>query len=222
MSSSTSSSHVVTDQFAYRQFPESHADTSSSYGGSKMTTTCSAFEEVCNSYIDANGGLDCLKEGYAPFCKHIFIPVTTPSGLTLCSASVNYVEVNLSNESLLLTSYEARNDKELPVLTRYFPPNSIPPTSLPSATHLDVILYSRSQILKENIDTSTPSNPNHANTPWSIVSVKPQTVDYELPMNPITAMRNALGTEYGGSGKPIDREEYMKAVEFWKKYAIVK
>lgn len=62
MSSSTSSSHVVTDQFAFRQFPESHADTSSSYGGSKMTTTCSAFEEVCNSYIDANGGLDCLKE----------------------------------------------------------------------------------------------------------------------------------------------------------------
>ena len=29
--------------------------------------------------------------------------------------------------------------------------------------------------------------------PWGIISIKPQMVDYELPMNPITMMRNALG-----------------------------
>lgn len=33
---------------------------------------------------------------------------------------------------------------------------------------------------------------------YGIVSIKPQDCDYELPMDPITAMRNALGTEYGG------------------------
>ena len=52
--------------------------------------------------------------------------------------------------------------------------------------------------------------------------MKPQTVDYELPMNPITAMRNALGEEHGGSGKPIDRKEYMEAVDFWSKHATLR
>ena len=28
-------------------------------------------------------------------------------------------------------------------------------------------------------------------------------------------MRNALGKEEGGSGIPIDRDAYMKSVEFW-------
>ena len=107
-------------------------------------------------------------------------------------------------------------------MTRYFPSSSIPKSELAKPTFLDVILYSRAQIIKENAATSTPSDPSHTDIPWSIVSIKPQTVDYELPMNPITAMRNALGEEHGGSGKPIDREEYMKAVEFWKKHAVLK
>ena len=33
---------------------------------------------------------------------------------------------------------------------------------------------------------------------WGIVSIKPQSVDFETPMNPITIMRNALGVEEGG------------------------
>ena len=38
--------------------------------------------------------------------------------------------------------------------------------------------------------------------------MKAQNVDYELPMQPITAMRNSLGKEYGGSGVPLDFEKY--------------
>ena len=30
---------------------------------------------------------------------------------------------------------------------------------------------------------------------YGIVSIKPQDVDYECPMQPITAMRNALGKD---------------------------
>eukprot|EP00519_Triparma_laevis_P009704 CAMPEP_0182502102 /NCGR_PEP_ID=MMETSP1321-20130603/12761_1 /TAXON_ID=91990 /ORGANISM="Bolidomonas sp., Strain RCC1657" /LENGTH=223 /DNA_ID=CAMNT_0024706909 /DNA_START=87 /DNA_END=758 /DNA_ORIENTATION=- len=221
--SSSNSVIVTTDQFAFRQFPKTHAETSATYGGSKMSVTCEAFESICNEYISANGASDaCLKEGYAPFCKHIFIPNTAPDGTILCEADVNFLEVTPENESLLRTEYEARNEKELPVLTRYFPSSSIPKSELAKPTFLDVILYSRAQIIKENAATSTPSDPSHTDIPWSIVSIKPQTVDYELPMNPITAMRNALGEEHGGSGKPIDREEYMKAVEFWKKHAVLK
>ncbi|WP_313276363.1 DUF3228 family protein, partial [Stenotrophomonas sp.] len=36
------------------------------------------------------------------------------------------------------------------------------------------------------------------------------------PMAPITMMRNALGVEEGGSGVPIDRAAYQRAVEFWQ------
>ena len=57
---------------------------------------------------------------------------------------------------------------------------------------------------------------------YGIVSVKPQDVDVETPMQPITMMRNALGKEYGGSGVPLDFEKYTESVEFWKKHAILK
>lgn len=61
--------------------------------------------------------------------------------------------------------------------------------------------------------------PRDETAPWGIVSIKVQDVDYELPMTPITAMRNALGKEEGGSGIPIDREAYMESVNYWKDHA---
>jgi len=89
------------------------------------------------------------------------------------------------------------------------------------ATFMDVILYSRDQIILENaamkdkpssaaaaagsadatnagLSPELSSVGENGEWAWGIVSVKPQTVDYELPMNPITVMRNALGKEEGG------------------------
>ena len=57
---------------------------------------------------------------------------------------------------------------------------------------------------------------------YGIVSVKPQDVDYELPMQPITIFRNCLGKEHGGSGVMIDKDKYMESIEFWSKYATLK
>ena len=57
---------------------------------------------------------------------------------------------------------------------------------------------------------------------YGIVSVKPQDVEYETPMQPITMMRNALGKEHGGSGVALDREKYNQSVQFWSKYATLK
>ena len=34
-------------------------------------------------------------------------------------------------------------------------------------------------------------------------------------MTPITMLRNALGVEEGGSGVPLDRDAYRRAVAFW-------
>ena len=56
---------------------------------------------------------------------------------------------------------------------------------------------------------------------WGIISIKAQDDDKEIPMEPITAMRNALGKEEGGSGIPLNREEYMKSVNFWKDHAMI-
>lgn len=58
--------------------------------------------------------------------------------------------------------------------------------------------------------------------PWGIISVKAQDVDHELPMQPITMMRNALGANEGGSGVPIDRDAYKASVKFWAEHAPIK
>lgn len=52
-----------------------------------------------------------LHEGYAPFCKHVFMPnfAGLPSGTAA---------ITPENEPLLRTAYEARTEKELPVLVR--------------------------------------------------------------------------------------------------------
>ena len=57
---------------------------------------------------------------------------------------------------------------------------------------------------------------------YAIICVKPQDQNYECPMNPITMMRNALGKEHGGSGVPLDNNEYKKSVEFWTIHAEIK
>jgi hypothetical protein len=41
----------------------------------------------------------------------------------------------------------------------------------------------------------------------------------EIPMAPITMLRNALGVEEGGSGVAIDRAAYARSVEFWRTHA---
>ena len=57
---------------------------------------------------------------------------------------------------------------------------------------------------------------------WGVVSVKPQNKDKEIPLDPITMMRNALGKEHGGSGVPLEFNKYSESVEFWIQHAIVK
>ena len=79
-----------------------------------------------------------LKDGYAPFCKHVFI-----ENFTETTQSV--VEVTPENEKLLQTAYEARTEKELPVLKRYFPREAV---KMEKAKYLDLILYSKEQVLK--------------------------------------------------------------------------
>lgn len=162
--------------------------------------------------VHADVHLVCIVCRYAPFCKHLFIENFTDT-------RVNVVKITQSNSRLLQSDYEARAENELPVLVRWFPSHSVTPMV---AKYLDIILYSREQIRKENDATGQPNNDDQLDAPWGIISVKAQDVDHELPMNPITVMRNALGKEEGGSGVPLDRNAYLESVEYWKNHALVK
>ena len=78
------------------------------------------------------------------------------------------------------------------------------------ADYLVVILYDRAQLAKEG----TPMRAD-----WGVVGCMYTAEPVETPMAPITMMRNALGVDEGGSGVPIDREAYRRAVEFWDAHA---
>ena len=63
--------------------------------------------------------------------------------------------------------YLHRKENELAVLIQYIDRNKSEP---PAATHLDIILYSREQIIKENLATGDVTADTTA--PWGIISVK--------------------------------------------------
>lgn len=78
--------------------------------------------------------------------KHVFVP-------NFANMECGYVEATPDNKHLIESCYEARTEKELPVLVQYIDRNKLP---APKATHLDIILYSREQITKENEAMGNP------------------------------------------------------------------
>nr|CCA21935.1 conserved hypothetical protein [Albugo laibachii Nc14]CCA24785.1 conserved hypothetical protein [Albugo laibachii Nc14] len=195
---------LVLDPFCFRQFDDAK------YNGTRINYDKNEFEKRINEiYVKQNKN---LVDGYAPFCKHLFVENFTDT-------RTNMVKITQANAHLLMSEYEARAAYELPVLVRWFPSHSVTPSM---AKYLDIILYNRDQIQNENKATGTAMDQTQDEAPWGIISIKAQNVDYELPMTPITMMRNALGKEEGGSGVPLDRNKYLKSVEFWKNHANVK
>eukprot|EP00730_Choanoeca_flexa_P010204 TRINITY_DN1666_c0_g1_i1.p1 TRINITY_DN1666_c0_g1~~TRINITY_DN1666_c0_g1_i1.p1 ORF type:complete len:229 (+),score=52.40 TRINITY_DN1666_c0_g1_i1:2-688(+) len=185
------------DPFALRQF------TDPEYQGTRIAMDpeefCAAINARCSDPTQ-------LHDGYAPFCKHVFVE-------NFVNATCPVVELNEKTAPLVTSAYKARTEKELPVLTRWIPSDKI---QAPQAKHLDVILYSREQIIEERRAMGDQSAVPEQ--PWGIISVKAQMEDYETPMQPITILRNALGKEEGGSGVPLDRSKYQASVDFWQKH----
>jgi hypothetical protein len=72
--------------------------------------------------------------------KHLFIP-------NFANVDCGYTEITEENKPLIESGYDARTEKELAVLVQYIDRNRLPP---PKATFLDIILYSREQLIKEN------------------------------------------------------------------------
>ena len=151
--------------------------------------TAEAFERRLNEQVPLHD-----LPGYAPFCRlHVHRNWTSTRCLT--------VPITDGNRHLLRSGYEARTRSELPVLVRWFEG-----VEVPVAAYLIPILYSREQLLAEG----TPIEGD-----WGVVGCLYTAEPAEIPMAPITMMRNALGTAEGGSGVPLDAAAYRRSVEFW-------
>jgi len=186
------------DEFALRQFNDK------TYQGTRITgIEPDAFAEEVNRLCSDESK---LVDGYAPFCKHVFVK-------NFVGAKVPAVKLTKENEHLVRSEYKARTEKELPVLTRYIPIDKYEPKE---AAHLDIILYSREQVMAEH--EALGNSLDIPDRPWGIISIKAQDEDYETPMQPITIMRNALGKDQGGSGVPLEREKYNASVSYWSQH----
>ncbi len=159
-------------------------------GNTIRDCTAEEFEQHLNAHPPLH-----VLEGYAPFCRlHVYRNWTSTRCLT--------VPVTDANRHLLRSAYEARSREELPVLVRWF--EGVEPAV---ADYLVVILYSAGQLAREG-------SPVEAD--WGVVGCLYTREPQEIPMAPVTMMRNALGVEEGGSGVPLDRESYRRSVEFWE------
>ena len=195
---------VVLDKFAYR-----HWDDINYHGARIQTMNKIDFINYVNEYIKNNGGFEkCSVEGYAPFCRHIFLPNPTDS-------KVDAIFITPEIEPLIKSGYLSRRIEELPVLCRWIEAKDIS-GEIPKAPYLDLIFYSYEQLVKESLSMNNELHPGKWE--WALISIKGQYKNEETPMQPITSMRNALGVEYGGSSVPINKEQYIKSCEYWNKY----
>ena len=149
----TAASHtLVLDAFCLKQFDDPE------YTGTHVAYDKAKFEAKINA-LHTEGAP--LVDGYAPFCKHVFVPNFTP-------AVTPYLEITEANRPLLRSGYDARSEQELPVLIQWFDGKEAP--AAPVAKYLDIILYSREQIRKEAEAMGREEAVNDA--PWGIISVK--------------------------------------------------
>ena len=97
----------VLDQFCLRQFDDPE------YTGTRVDFDKESFALKVNTLFES--GKYPLVDGYAPFCKHLFIPNFTP-------ATLSYLKITTENEGLLRSGYDARTEKvRLPYHTGFLP-----------------------------------------------------------------------------------------------------
>ena len=139
---------LVLDPFGLRQFNNPN------YTGTQVFYDESEFEAKVNEFYQSGTP---LVDGYAPFCKHLFIP-------NFAGIRCGYAIITPQNSALVKSCYESRKPGELPVLIQYFDRSEVDASV---ATHLDIILYSREQIIKENI--AMGESPPDTDAPWGII-----------------------------------------------------
>lgn len=123
---------IVLDPFCFKQFDPAAGSLFINYDRAEFT------EKVNNHYLQVKdqGG---LHDGYAPFCKHLFIENFT-------DAISAYTKITKENEGFMKSAYEARRENELPVLNRWIDRKLYEEhlgSTIPKAKYFDIILYSK-------------------------------------------------------------------------------
>ena len=148
---------VVIDPSCYSQFDLVKA------ASTLINMDKEAFAEKINEFYLQVKGQGGLKDGYAPFCKHLFIENFTE--MHACCA-----EITPENQPFIRCEYVARNERELPVLSRWFDAAQMPTHR---ATFLDIILYSKEQVQAENAAMGTTDPNAEVDYDYGIIWVKP-------------------------------------------------
>ncbi len=138
------------------------------------------------------------------FVRHVLVRNFT-------DALSGVAEITEDNAHLLVSEYKARREGELPVLTRHFPAGSV---ERQEAEWLHLVLYTAEQLEKEGLPLSEWAE-------WGIVSINAGPTNEIAPLGPASQMRNAMGIEAGGNGKPLDTAEYARGVAYWNQWATV-
>jgi len=169
--------------------------------GSGKTYSALSFETIKNHAEEQlNKGL--YKRGYRDGV--ILVPVDNK----LISQFICPI-VRINDTTMLESSIKRRRgNEELYISTKAINGEPIKIGSV------NLILY-RHDILKE-------TNENETNTYWELIAFQaiPKGIK-EMPMGPITMMRNQLCLPGGTKGN-YSSEEWAKSVNFWQKYALLK
>lgn len=193
--------------FDFTNFARRHFDPT--FGGTKILTMSEDdFVEKMHWRMERNHSMRVL-DGYADFCKLVMFD-------NFADLPTGSMEITNENFHLLKSGYKSRQKGELPILSRWFEL----PVNAPEAKVITIVLYSKEQIEAE--EKARGNTDFIFKKKWGIVNVMAH-MDYTVePMTPITMMRNALGKEEGGSGVPLDKEEYINAAKYWNTHAVVK
>jgi hypothetical protein len=215
---------LILNKVKVTNFAKRHFDPK--FGGTKITShTAEEFELAIRTghaqayhknphcvFTSVNSSYRTIYDGYADFCKIWTV-------LNFTNAKTGTMPITLENYQYLRSGYGSRRDEELAVLSRWFEL----PIPAPYAEWLQIVVYSREQLLKEHEESGFDEKFELSeDDEWGVVAILAQNDIEPEPMKPATMLRNALGTEYGGSGVALDPEEYNKSVEFWKTHATVK
>jgi len=150
------------------------------------------------------------------FCKYLIIENNIDDIKTAV------IKLSLDINQFIQTDYVSRNSLELPILSRVV---KLPSWyEIPKAKYLCIILYSREQLKKEFYSKESNKDLDFyldTDVEYGIVAIQSNNNPSPDPYVPITIMRNALGMEEGGNGVKLNRELYLKSVEFWKNNIII-
>ena len=148
------------------------------------------------------------------FCKYLIFKNNT-------NVKQGTIKITEDIEPFIVSEYKARNENELPILSRYV---KLPYDMYkPNANYLVCILYSKEQLRKEyKGDLKEFDKIYTEDVKYGCIAILGTEMNKPDPMPPITMMRNALGVDEGGNGVKLDKDLYNESVEFWSKNILIK